>query len=631
MEGQSKRDYPASILHQSPWYHDYATVEDYFARFGLVMSEGKPSCDVLVLNPIESVWCYAHMGWSKWLFSDHPDIMPYEKRYAETFHTLAGNQIDFDYGEEQMMAQHACVEKDADGTAVLRVGAQRYRTVLVTNMLTMRSTTLKLLEEFMDLGGKVIFAGDCPTLLDAAPSDLVQKLSTRGICVPFAEQAIVDAVRGASEEYISVTNAQNEPERVVFAQMRKDFCGDGYALVLLNTDRDNPRRDLTVSVKLPADCHLQKWDLETGERTNADALLTRTEKGVSFPVSLEAAGTVCFVLTSEQEALPALADYETVSETVIDGTFSCTRDEANVCVLDWTRWRWQGGEFSDEMEALKADQAVRDTLGLEHRGGEMLQPWFSKLHDTKQYGELELEYTFEIDTLPTGEVWLAGERPEWNRYRINGVSLTCEDINDFWVDDCFKKMRIPDGVLKTGKNTVTVNVTFLRTTNIEALYLIGEFGVAIDGRRRTLVALPEAIGCENFEQYNLPFYTGAMTYHIPAERIKGLQIADDERVVLTPVQFTGGCAKVTAAGKTTVLGWEPYEADVTEAVRAGEAIDVTIVGTRRNVFGPLHQAVRIAYSYGPGSFVTTGDDWTDDYSLIDSGLRGIALKVQKKR
>ena len=41
MEGESKRDYPASILHQSPWYKDYAKVEDYFARFGLVMYEGE--------------------------------------------------------------------------------------------------------------------------------------------------------------------------------------------------------------------------------------------------------------------------------------------------------------------------------------------------------------------------------------------------------------------------------------------------------------------------------------------------------------------------------------------------------------------------------------------------------------
>ena len=31
---------------------------------------------------------------------------------------------------------------------------------------------------------------------------------------------------------------------------------------------------------------------------------------------------------------------------------------------------------------------------------------------------------------------------------INGVALTSTDINDFWIDDCFKKMQIPAGALR---------------------------------------------------------------------------------------------------------------------------------------------------------------------------------------
>ena len=95
------------------------------------------------------------------------------------------------------------------------------------------------------------------------------------------------------------------------------------------------------------------------------------------------------------------------------GEFLCNRDEPNVCVLDWTRWRWAGEpEFHALAEVLKADRQVRDSLGLEHRGGEMLQPWYAKQYDTKHYGELELEYAFEIGEMPEGTVYLAGERPE---------------------------------------------------------------------------------------------------------------------------------------------------------------------------------------------------------------------------
>ena len=31
-----------------------------------------------------------------------------------------------------------------------------------------------------------------------------------------------------------------------------------------------------------------------------------------------------------------------------------------------------------------------------------------------------------------------------------------------------------------------------------------------------------------------------------------------------------------------------------------------------------------------GAAVTDGEDWTDEYSLIDSGLRGFIFKIQRK-
>ncbi|MBQ8716601.1 MAG: hypothetical protein IJY43_01985 [Clostridia bacterium] len=635
MEGESKRDYPASILHQSPWYADYPKVEDYFARFGLVMSEGKPACDVLLLNPIESVWCQAYLGWAAWIRNLSPDVAPYEDRYAKLFHILTGNQIDFDYGEEQMMAQMAAVEQDETGRAVLRVGEQCYHVVIVGNMLTIRPSTLSLLERFMELGGKVIFAGDVPAYVDAVTSSAPAALSARGVCVPFEEAAIVAAVREGSNEYVSVTDADGKTDAEVFVQVRKEFGENGYAFVLLNTDRENAKKALTVAIKVPSDQRIEEWDLENGTRHLIETSAFWQNGTLFLKTSLEAAGTRCFVITPEKdETLASAKAYETVSEsvTVIDGDFDFSKDEENVCVLDFVKWRWQGDAFSEELEVLKADRAVRDSLGLERRGGEMLQPWFAKKNDAKAYGELELAYEFEIEALPHGDVYLAGERPELNHYAINGVALSSHDVNDFWIDECFKRMRIPSGALKLGKNVVTATPTFMRTTNIEALYLVGDFGVAINGHKCTLTVPPKQIGCKNLEEYGLPFYTGSVTYHLTADRYaKLIDPSAGDRTVLSPVSHTGGCVKVTALGKTTVLGWDPYEADVTEAVKAGAPIDVTVVGTRKNLFGPLHQLPKIASSCGPGNFVRSGEKWTDDYALIDSGLRGIALKIQKEK
>ena len=69
----------------------------------------------------------------------------------------------------------------------------------------------------------------------------------------------------------------------------------------------------------------------------------------------------------------------------------------------------------------------------------------------------------------------------------------------------------------------------------------------------------------------------------------------------------------------------PYKADVTDAVRGGKTLRVTLVGTRRNLFGPLHYAPRFYKGCGPERFTTKGANWTDNYALIDSGLHGITL------
>jgi len=264
----------------------------------------------------------------------------------------------------------------------------------------------------------------------------------------------------------------------------------------------------------------------------------------------------------------------------------------------------------------------------------MLQPWYSKLHHKTKYGELQLSYEFYIEHLPDGEIFLAGERPEWNDYKINGVKLQCDGDNSFWIDDCFKKMIIPPSALKLGRNEVTVNVNFTRNVNIEAIYIVGDFGVSICGHKGTLTAIPKRIGCDDYAAYGMPFYTGNLTFVIPHEEyadILGSSAADADRIVLTPKDYTGGCVRVTAGESSTLLGWNPYEADITEAYRKKLPIFVTVYGTRANLFGPLHEAKRPAPSCGPGNFVTDGNAWTDGYSLLHSGLRGFIFKAQRRK
>jgi hypothetical protein len=63
MSGEAKRDYPAGIFYQSPWWELYPKVEDYFARIHAVMTQGEEVRDLLVIHPVESMWMLARSGW----------------------------------------------------------------------------------------------------------------------------------------------------------------------------------------------------------------------------------------------------------------------------------------------------------------------------------------------------------------------------------------------------------------------------------------------------------------------------------------------------------------------------------------------------------------------------------------
>ncbi|MCQ2433576.1 MAG: hypothetical protein MJ175_13315, partial [Clostridia bacterium] len=449
----------------------------------------------------------------------------------------------------------------------------------------------------------------------------------KAIQVPFETDAVVGAVRAYSRNYISVERDDGSTETDVFVQVRK--YDDGFGMVLLNTDREHGKDALTVKIACGAPMHCALWDMESGKRYNADSLVSYDGKLLSARFSLAAAGTIAFVMTAKEngyEAIPAVSE-KAVTVHTVKGEFPYRLNEKNVCVLDFARWKWEGGEWSSEAEILKCDQQVRDSIGIERRGGEMLQPWYAKLHDTKNYGHLTVEYTFDIETMPTTPVFLAGERPERISYAINGVKLTSPDVHDFWIDDCFKRMPVPADTLKTGRNVITADVEFMRTTNLEALYLIGDFGVKTEGHKRALATLPAVIGCENLDRCALPFYTGELTYILTADRYADL-VKGAEKVTLSPTAFTGSLVKVSWEGADEkLLCWDPYTADVTEAVKAGKDILVTVVGTRRNLFGPLHLVPAIHGAYGPGHFVTEGGSWSDDYVFIDSGLTGIDLTV----
>jgi hypothetical protein len=147
MKGEAKRDYPASISYQSPWYKEYHCVEDHFARVATALTRGKPVVRVGVIHPIESYWLRHGPVDQTTLKRER-----LESNFANITEWLIRGNIDFDFICESTLPDF-CLK----GGNPLAVGNMAYEAVVVPACETLRSTTLERLEAFADAGGKLIF------------------------------------------------------------------------------------------------------------------------------------------------------------------------------------------------------------------------------------------------------------------------------------------------------------------------------------------------------------------------------------------------------------------------------------------------------------------------------------------
>ena len=248
MGGEAKRDYPASIFFQSGWWRDYHFVEDYYARFNTLLAQGRPACDVLVINPVESTWCQAGVGWADGLSAKTKELQALENGYRDMFFFLAGSHIDFDYGDEEMFARLCRVGRDGD-TPVLRFGRADYRVAVVPMMTTIRSSSLALLDAFQKAGGRVVFAGEPPAYVDVIKSPAAAELAARTNRAEWKRESVAAAVKDSLRLPVEIVNSAGAPVETIFCQLRD--AGDMKILAAINTSTDQPQHAVTIRARPP--------------------------------------------------------------------------------------------------------------------------------------------------------------------------------------------------------------------------------------------------------------------------------------------------------------------------------------------------------------------------------------------
>ena len=596
MKGTAKRDYPASISYQSSWYKEYRYVEDHFGRVNTALTRGNPLVNVAVIHPVESYWLHWGPNEQTLLVRDKMD----ENFQNITNWLLTGN-IDFDF-----ICESTFPAQCPTGGAPLRVGEMAYDVVIVPECETLRSTTLDRLEAFRAAGGKLVFMGDAPKYVDARPSARGKALFDRARRIAFSRGAILEELY--EDRTVEIRERNGSLTNNLIHQIRQDEQGRwlfiSHCCEPYNKDVANEQ---TIRVYVRGCCKPQLWDTITGEirpvpyrhqdgRTLINLRLYDYDSALIFLEDTDEESHF------EPEKNPDLNAMTADLPELVRYTLS----EPNALLLDTARYALDDEDLAGPENILRIDSAFRRKLNFP---GYRTQPWVVEAKPAEHTVTLEFTVHSEIDYK---KPYLALEDPEISTIFWNGETVTTSP-DGYYVDRSIQKIALPP--IKKGENILRVTFPFAERSNCEAMYLLGEFGVRIAGRRLTVTQLPESLGFSDLTYQGLPFYGGALSYHIP------VSCTEEQDAVLRIPHYTAAVNTVEVDGeKKAVVAYPPYDAHLGRLTEGEHTISVTSYISRRNCFGDVHNADEKMSWIGPNSWVTQGSSWTYEYRLRRTGV-----------
>ncbi|CAG8978605.1 hypothetical protein HYALB_00010966 [Hymenoscyphus albidus] len=620
MAGEGKRDYPASIGYQSPWFKEYSYIENHFARVGVALTRGKAVTRIAVIHPIESYW----LAWGPNGPGNERDER--ERAFGDLTHWLLHGLLDFDFIAESLLPEQ--VSGSSSGKK-LHVGACEYDVVIVPNLRTIRSTTLKVLQAFSKAGGKVIIAGSAPELVDAKVPETCPSLGNIQN-VFWGRDSILSSLEPWRE--IRIFNDQGVPADNLLHQIRQD--GDIRFVFVCNRDRENP---VQTVIKLKGEWAVENMDTLAGIESK---LLSHVSDGWTIlpynfegcasllirlsPTSTSGLGFEHLTITTPSNGtkIPEISGPLQIAahatETLDVKLESLDLSEPNVLLLDYAEFKLDDGEWSGLEEVLRIDNIIRSRLNIPPKGGAWRQPWTISEEDRAPRAHVSLRFTFESAFEILDSTALALEGAKTTKVTINGYTLHfSEKENPYWVDESITALEIPINTIKKGSNTVILEFSFGILTNIERIYLLGSFAVDLNGRNTSLRPLyPGHISWGNIAEQGFPFYVGNVTYHC------SYSAPSKSNATLKVSNFSSPVVTVHAIDTNTKIGTialQPRTLSLGEITPGTHHISITAFGNRYNSFGHIHLPEYLNLC-GPDLWRTGGDWWTDDYSLRAIGV-----------
>ncbi|MBQ8300511.1 MAG: hypothetical protein IJX57_00880, partial [Clostridia bacterium] len=457
LRGCRKRDYPPSINCNVPWWSEYRTVEDYFARLGYVLRQGKRVENVLVIHPMSTVWskigCNPYGNPVRKEERDVPAMNKLGDKLNEFIKYLCHNHYGCELGDETLIAEHGSVK---NGKFI--IGQAEYDTVIVPFSETLFATTKKLLSDFEKQGGEIIWGNNEPR----------------------------------KKPLVSITDNNGNETTDILYQLRK--TDDGHILYLVNTSKEKSH-----IANIDFDGKVYKLNPLNGE-----IYLFDTQNG--FKEHFSPCGSSLFYITDAEIEYDKVYTHKELTDGIPLSPVSYNTDTQNILTLDKCYYTLNG-EKSDLKEVWLSQCEIRETLEMRQinlNGIEQRYRWIDKPHkNNDKIVTLEFPFTSLCD-VKCAELVI--ERSGEFEIYLDGQKIKNKPIG-YFIDKSFERVPLPDFV--KGNHVITIECNYRNDFELENIYITGDFGV---NPSREIIEKPKTLTFGDITKQGYFHYAGAMEY-----------------------------------------------------------------------------------------------------------------------
>ncbi len=628
LRGRSKRAYPPHINCYQPYFEQYKVLTDTIARKSAFLRDGKPVRDILLIHPMDSAFCIYKAACEN-------SVARYDSQFNETLRLLVATQQNFELGDEDTISLHGIADEFG-----FKIGEMSYKTVVLPNMVNIRSTTLVLLKRYIKLGGRVVILGKAPTMLDGENCDLSNEL--RGANIVNSHNELCKLLADSECTYTFAPDDDGTGVSIYYAA-----AGDSANYFIVNTDCSTHHSGvLTVN----GSCSAMMLIPESGE--SAEYPTEPNGDTTDIRVELPAGSSIMLCVSLDSKAQQCRVPRKTVSQFSLEHKWQINRLDKNALLLEMFRFAREGEPLSAKSYPILA---IHEILSAENYCGNI---------------SLECEFKSDVDVL---NAQLVLESPSSHKIKLDGIEISnCAD--GFYHDRSFETVSLP--LISTGSHVISFERHFepvgkakmavtslfenLGGIELEQMLIIGDFAVStqaeptIDHVIRLnpdmRIAAEKPICSDELTHDGYPFYAGRM--ELTAE----FELSADEccrDVYLSLHALYAATAEVYLNGVLQGnVSFEPLRIRLNNARLGANSVTIRLYGTLRNTLGPWHRPVgEIGAAWGGYSFPNLpwlGADnfdgtvdmnwyedrtpdkkgWTESYLLLPFGVKDAKIELE---